>query len=274
MSRYDFIDDGGGNFKPEDVLSGRGVFLVGRKGDRAVACGAFRPIQPDIAEIKRMFVIPECRSRGYSRAMLTELERRAHQNGYKTGGWRQVTGSRKLPANPELRHLPGFGKQRLLRKTAGKLVSLPCAQQPAQKNQFSDVVGIVVGHLERFAEQALAIAVREWGEQVRRRSGNKLPHGLVIGTKARDALVPCMRVGRFGGGGPVAGRPVGRRVFGIAAEFQHVPLRDSEVFEQFPGGVRRAGRGDTAQGGGHVGDCLIEIGVRASSFEQFHQLAA
>ena len=68
------------------------------RGTAAVACGAFRPIQPDIAEIKRMFVIPECRSRGYSRAMLTELERRADQNGYKTGGWRQVTGSRKQSA--------------------------------------------------------------------------------------------------------------------------------------------------------------------------------
>ncbi|MBA2683150.1 MAG: GNAT family N-acetyltransferase, partial [Gemmatimonadaceae bacterium] len=51
---------------------------------RAVACGAFRPLSPGIAEIKRMFVEPEYRGRGYSRAMLVMLERLAFESGYTT----------------------------------------------------------------------------------------------------------------------------------------------------------------------------------------------
>ncbi len=81
--RYDHVDDGSGHFSPEDAaLSPRSVFLIGRVGGRAVACGAFRPLEDDVAEIKRMFVDPECRGRGYSKAILTELERLARKDGY------------------------------------------------------------------------------------------------------------------------------------------------------------------------------------------------
>ena len=80
--RYDFVDDGSGDFKPEDALVPRSVFVIGRVGNRAVACGAFRPLQRDVAEIKRMFVVRDCRGRGYSKAVLTELERLARQAGY------------------------------------------------------------------------------------------------------------------------------------------------------------------------------------------------
>jgi len=81
---YDHTIDGHGHFKPEDVLVDRSGFLVGRVGDRAVACGAFRPLEPRIAEIKRMFVAREHRGRGYSRQILETLERLARENGYDT----------------------------------------------------------------------------------------------------------------------------------------------------------------------------------------------
>jgi putative acetyltransferase len=80
--RYDYADDGSGHFSPEDALTPRSVFLIGRVEGRAVACGAFRQLEGDIAEIKRMFVVPDCRGRGYSKAILTELERLARQDGY------------------------------------------------------------------------------------------------------------------------------------------------------------------------------------------------
>ncbi|MBA2683890.1 MAG: GNAT family N-acetyltransferase, partial [Gemmatimonadaceae bacterium] len=70
---YDHKIDGAGNFKPEDVLVPGSGFFIGRVDSRAVACGAFRPLSPGIAEIKRMFVEPEYRGRGYSRAMLVML---------------------------------------------------------------------------------------------------------------------------------------------------------------------------------------------------------
>jgi len=81
---YDHTIDGHGHFKPEDVLVPGSGFLVGRVGDRAVACGAFRPLEPGIAEIKRMFVAREHRGHGYSKQILTKLERLARESGYTT----------------------------------------------------------------------------------------------------------------------------------------------------------------------------------------------
>ena len=43
--RYDYVTDGAGNFKPEDVLVARSAFVIGRAAGRAVACGAFRPLE-------------------------------------------------------------------------------------------------------------------------------------------------------------------------------------------------------------------------------------
>jgi putative acetyltransferase len=80
---YDHKIDGAGNFKPEDVLVPGSGFYVGRVESQAVACGAYRPLEPGIAEIKRMFVAPEHRGRGYSKAMLSTLERMASESGYE-----------------------------------------------------------------------------------------------------------------------------------------------------------------------------------------------
>jgi ribosomal protein S18 acetylase RimI-like enzyme len=80
---YDHKIDGAGNFKPEDVLVPGSGFFVGRIAGEAVACGAYRPLEAGVAEIKRMFVAPEHRGRGYSKAMLTMLERMAKESGYE-----------------------------------------------------------------------------------------------------------------------------------------------------------------------------------------------
>jgi GNAT superfamily N-acetyltransferase len=82
--RYD--DDGVGGFQVEHVLQPRSVFLLGWLGERAVACGALRPLEGDIAEVKRMFVAPDVRGRGIGRRILAELEARARQWGY-TAVW-------------------------------------------------------------------------------------------------------------------------------------------------------------------------------------------
>jgi putative acetyltransferase len=79
---YDHKIDGSGNFKPDDVLVPGSGFLLGRVDGQAVACGAYRPQGPGVAEIKRMFVAPEHRGRGYSKAMLATLERMAMESGY------------------------------------------------------------------------------------------------------------------------------------------------------------------------------------------------
>jgi putative acetyltransferase len=76
-------DDGGaGAFKPDDVLVPGGAFLVARVAGRPVGCGAIRPLEPGVGEVKRMFVKPEVRGKGVARRMLTELESAARKLGY------------------------------------------------------------------------------------------------------------------------------------------------------------------------------------------------
>src|SRR5207244_3597919 len=67
LARRYHADEGKGNFHPEDVLQPRSGFLLARWQGQAIGCGAYRPLQDDIAEIKRMYVEPSFRGRGISR---------------------------------------------------------------------------------------------------------------------------------------------------------------------------------------------------------------
>jgi len=111
-SRYDYSDDGSGNFQPKDALSERSAFLIARLGVRVVGCGALRPLTHDVAEIKRMFVVPECRGRGYAKLILRELERVARQAGFTMV--RLETADRqpeaiRLYEHAGYHHIPNFG---------------------------------------------------------------------------------------------------------------------------------------------------------------------
>lgn len=58
-----------------------GAFFVLRDGERAVACAGVRLLAPDLAEFKRMYVVPDARRRGHARALLAALEGRARALG-------------------------------------------------------------------------------------------------------------------------------------------------------------------------------------------------
>ncbi|MDN5917118.1 MAG: GNAT family N-acetyltransferase [Pseudonocardia sp.] len=70
----------------EQFAAPRGLYLLGYDGERPVASGAWRALEPgagdDVvrdgdAEIKRMYVVPDVRGKGHARAVLAELERAA-----------------------------------------------------------------------------------------------------------------------------------------------------------------------------------------------------
>lgn len=48
----------------------------------AIGCGAFKAYEPNVAELKRMFVLPEARGKGIASAILIELENWAKEEGF------------------------------------------------------------------------------------------------------------------------------------------------------------------------------------------------
>ena len=93
------------NFVIDDFVRLGGVFLVGRLNGRPVACGAIRPLEPAVAEVKRMYVEPDVRGRGFGRRILAALEERAKLAGF--AATRLETGDRQ-PEALRLYELAGY----------------------------------------------------------------------------------------------------------------------------------------------------------------------
>lgn len=71
-------------YPPEDnflELPVADVFLVARDGDDPVACGAVRFLDPQTAEVKRMYAAPRVRGQGIAWRILQELEAFARARG-------------------------------------------------------------------------------------------------------------------------------------------------------------------------------------------------
>ena len=74
-------DSGATSFDADDVRGPRAVFLLARDaGGQAVGCGALRPVDAEVAEVKRMYARP---GSGAGVQLLGELERRALAFGYR-----------------------------------------------------------------------------------------------------------------------------------------------------------------------------------------------
>ncbi|MFM1885812.1 MAG: hypothetical protein RL026_969 [Pseudomonadota bacterium] len=65
----------------DEVSPARGGCFLSFIGDEAVGCGALRMLDAVTAELKRMYVRPAWRGRGYSRRMLRHLEAQARALG-------------------------------------------------------------------------------------------------------------------------------------------------------------------------------------------------
>ena len=83
---------------PAELRPPGGAYYVGYEGSVAVAGGGLRRLGEDVAEIKRMYVRPEARSRGVAAALLRTLEEAARAMGYSwtrlDTGPKQVTAQR------------------------------------------------------------------------------------------------------------------------------------------------------------------------------------
>jgi GNAT superfamily N-acetyltransferase len=83
---------------PAELRAPDGAYYVGFQGPAAVAGGGLRRIGDGVAEIKRMYVRPEARSRGVAAALLRALEEAARALGYThtrlDTGPKQVTAQR------------------------------------------------------------------------------------------------------------------------------------------------------------------------------------
>jgi GNAT superfamily N-acetyltransferase len=69
---------------PDEMVAPGGAFLVGYEDGRAVAIGGLRGLGGGVCEIKRMYVVPDARSRGVGRALLDALEDAGRRLGYHT----------------------------------------------------------------------------------------------------------------------------------------------------------------------------------------------
>ncbi len=68
---------------PEDIGDPGLVFVVMHCENQPIGCGALRPLDADVIEVKRMYVKPGFRGLGYARKLLAFLESTARTSGYK-----------------------------------------------------------------------------------------------------------------------------------------------------------------------------------------------
>lgn len=58
--------------------------IVCYENNTAIGCGAFKKYESKVAELKRMFVLPEAREKGIASKIVNELENWAKEEGYSS----------------------------------------------------------------------------------------------------------------------------------------------------------------------------------------------
>lgn len=66
-----------------NVIRDIDTVVLAYSGGSVVGCGCFKKYDDSLAEVKRMFVVPEMRGQGVAGAILNELETWAAELGYK-----------------------------------------------------------------------------------------------------------------------------------------------------------------------------------------------
>jgi GNAT superfamily N-acetyltransferase len=75
-------DSGKASYSPDDARVARSLFVVARGADgRLLGCGALRPLDGDVGEVKRMYARPG--TQGVGAALLAHIEQAAAGFGYR-----------------------------------------------------------------------------------------------------------------------------------------------------------------------------------------------
>jgi ribosomal protein S18 acetylase RimI-like enzyme len=72
--------DGSARYRAEDAMVERAAFVIVKQGATPVGCGALRPLDQQVCEVKRVFAA--VRGAGIGAAVLSALEARARGFGY------------------------------------------------------------------------------------------------------------------------------------------------------------------------------------------------
>lgn len=65
-------------------------------------------------------------------------------------------------------------------------LAIPDAEEPPDRHELTQMVGVVVGHQECFTQERLTLPVRDRGEQVRTGGGHLVRHPAQIGSERRE----------------------------------------------------------------------------------------
>ncbi len=87
--------------------------IVCYEDEIAVGCGAFKEYEPTVAEIKRMFVLPEKRGKGIASTVLNALEIWAKENGFQHAileTSNQLTNAISLYQKSDYEVIPNYGQ--------------------------------------------------------------------------------------------------------------------------------------------------------------------
>jgi len=79
VARYPFM---AGITNPFNIMDERARVMLAYDNEMPVACGAFRPVDGQTIEIKRMYTLPQSRNQGIGKRVLLELEHWAKEQGY------------------------------------------------------------------------------------------------------------------------------------------------------------------------------------------------
>jgi GNAT superfamily N-acetyltransferase len=90
---------------PAEISPPTGCFLVAYADGEPVGCGAFKRLDDETCEVKRVYVAPGARGLGLARAILAGLENAAREAGYSVA--RLDTGAR-LEGAAELFRSAGY----------------------------------------------------------------------------------------------------------------------------------------------------------------------